>query len=708
MSSKSHTSAAAAAMNAANNNNKKRYVWPESLHKDFISAVFDVGLRVATVGELNNSLPELKGKISDRDYYALLQKLRVFRDRNIVPRPTYFELEKMGIKTTKSKKRSFGSSSSGAGGSVATQPSNGEGSEGEGGEESFDNENDTEVANEAVEVKREDGAGEGDEGMIDTIAEQLDNDKINANIVSIDQTLRLVHIQLQQMAHSIQYNHQLYYQLQKLIARQHDTFVTIVAKVKDIDPKLASFYQSALQPFFFHFAATSCGTNGYMSGFGVSDGSGNSTTGSQGFYSTSGVSGGGGGVDDSNVNDEDEDDDSSADSISMGLFGTGMTGGGSGKFGDLSNENVIGNCNTNDQEDANMLLDSLGGRKAAAPGTSVDGESPRKRSKSQHSSQQEQSQQQQPGHSVADEMAYHHQHHGGHQPATSNTTSEKATGENNNVGTGVPTQQPLSMSFNYSIDHSHQHHHIHTYSHSHKDSNHAHNHDHSHSASTTHTHSTANGAYTHSHTHSHDPNSDGHDHTHVISSSAGNGNTGTTGAGGNGKLSLSTSRTELNIMYEMRAQMDFHRLLLMKKENQLSQLGGIANAVGGSAVEQPTTSVTASGPASHLNHNNSTSGGGEVPGGGGVMSTSSSTSSMGALAAAAASGFSQGSNSNGSTSNAGSGPGPATALTHTNSLQSTGSNGSGSGQSQSHHVGDGLNMWDFELTTDLFSFLHDS
>ena len=703
MSSKSHSTnlhstaaasaaaAATAAMNAANN--KKRYVWPESLHKDFISAVFDVGLRVASIGEIQASLPELRGKLAEKDFQAHLQKLRVFRDRNLVFRQTYFEMEK----ATTSGKRSAHTSSARTGVSTLRSSSFHENDEtSPGGEDdslnanriyhsdsqAFDEANDPDLVGKTGDNEEEDKEGE----EYDPIADELDNEKINANIVSIDQTLKLVHIQLQQMAHSIQYNHQLYFQLQKMIARQHETFLQIVQRVNEFDPKLATYYQSALQPFFFHFAAASAG------GFSAFSATGNSTANTGNNGSRLNANGdiswqsGTGQRSALDLNELDDDDDSSVESINMDIIGnvngksvnTTIQPGSSGS----GNSSLV----HNDQEDATMLLDSLGGRKVHVTdnqsnadilfSSEIDSESPRKRSRTTSTSLP-------PlppisGSSITtDNQAYSHQHHG-HQTHT----GESGTSNTSVVGTDGTTNASSnsnSLSFNYALDHSHQHHHIHTYSHSHNDSKHTHHHDHAHGHS--HTHATANGAYSHNHNHSHDSNTDGTGRSHHhIGASNSNG----------GKLPLSTSRTELNIMYEMRAQMDFHRLLLLKKENQLSQLGGISmpyHPTGTSSTVQTTANAL---PAEAS---------------GGPLTASSSTSSMGALAAAVGSGLSQSINGNPGL------VGPATTLTHTNSLQSTGSGG-GSYSAGNNSVNNGnstvdaAGTWDFELT-DLFAFLHD-
>ena len=47
---------------------KKRFVWPESLHRDFVSAVFDIGLKNSTSKLLLQMLPQSR-KISTGKIY---------------------------------------------------------------------------------------------------------------------------------------------------------------------------------------------------------------------------------------------------------------------------------------------------------------------------------------------------------------------------------------------------------------------------------------------------------------------------------------------------------------------------------------------------------------------------------------------------------------------------------------------------------------
>ena len=50
---------------------KKRFVWPESLHRDFVSAVFDIGLKNSTSKLLLQMLPQSR-KISTGKIYIYI------------------------------------------------------------------------------------------------------------------------------------------------------------------------------------------------------------------------------------------------------------------------------------------------------------------------------------------------------------------------------------------------------------------------------------------------------------------------------------------------------------------------------------------------------------------------------------------------------------------------------------------------------------
>ena len=51
---------------------KKRFVWPESLHRDFVSAVFDIGLKNSTSKLLLQMLPQSR-KISTGKIYISIR-----------------------------------------------------------------------------------------------------------------------------------------------------------------------------------------------------------------------------------------------------------------------------------------------------------------------------------------------------------------------------------------------------------------------------------------------------------------------------------------------------------------------------------------------------------------------------------------------------------------------------------------------------------
>jgi hypothetical protein len=73
------------------NKSKKRFVWPDSLHKDFVAAVFDVGLKSANSHILQQMLPHNK-EINPETLKAALQKYRIFRDRTKYDYASYYDV----------------------------------------------------------------------------------------------------------------------------------------------------------------------------------------------------------------------------------------------------------------------------------------------------------------------------------------------------------------------------------------------------------------------------------------------------------------------------------------------------------------------------------------------------------------------------------------------------------------------------------------
>jgi hypothetical protein len=88
---------------------KKRFVWPSTLHQDFIGAVFDVGLRYSTVNEVLSCMknnPNLSPIFSPHSASPLvinpsfteslrsyILKYQLFRDRKYNPRPFFYDLD---------------------------------------------------------------------------------------------------------------------------------------------------------------------------------------------------------------------------------------------------------------------------------------------------------------------------------------------------------------------------------------------------------------------------------------------------------------------------------------------------------------------------------------------------------------------------------------------------------------------------------------
>jgi SHAQKYF class myb-like DNA-binding protein len=65
---------------------RKRFVWPDTLHRDFVGAVLDIGLRGATSSSILESLQSSEagtgwtGRLTDEQAKAHLQKYELFRD----------------------------------------------------------------------------------------------------------------------------------------------------------------------------------------------------------------------------------------------------------------------------------------------------------------------------------------------------------------------------------------------------------------------------------------------------------------------------------------------------------------------------------------------------------------------------------------------------------------------------------------------------
>lgn len=86
--------------NLDSGSNKKRFVWPESLHRDFIAAVFDVGLKFATIKEIQSAMNVEKGLYTQDQLKSHFQKFRVYRDRKKFPRKLFYEMECNGVDDT--------------------------------------------------------------------------------------------------------------------------------------------------------------------------------------------------------------------------------------------------------------------------------------------------------------------------------------------------------------------------------------------------------------------------------------------------------------------------------------------------------------------------------------------------------------------------------------------------------------------------------
>jgi len=72
-------------------NPRKRFVWPEALHRDFVAAVFDVGLKNATPKAIMDMIPQSQPLTADH-VKSHLQKFRVHRDRARQENLSHYEL----------------------------------------------------------------------------------------------------------------------------------------------------------------------------------------------------------------------------------------------------------------------------------------------------------------------------------------------------------------------------------------------------------------------------------------------------------------------------------------------------------------------------------------------------------------------------------------------------------------------------------------
>jgi SHAQKYF class myb-like DNA-binding protein len=59
----------------------KRFTWPDELHRDFVSAVFDVGLKHSSPSAILSQMPEHEGITTER-IKSHLQKYRVHRAKS--------------------------------------------------------------------------------------------------------------------------------------------------------------------------------------------------------------------------------------------------------------------------------------------------------------------------------------------------------------------------------------------------------------------------------------------------------------------------------------------------------------------------------------------------------------------------------------------------------------------------------------------------
>jgi SHAQKYF class myb-like DNA-binding protein len=75
-----------------NDGNKKRFVWPDALHRDFMAAVFDVGLQYATPKEIFNLMGTNDSPVTSEQLMSAIRKFNMFRERRYGEYVSYTEL----------------------------------------------------------------------------------------------------------------------------------------------------------------------------------------------------------------------------------------------------------------------------------------------------------------------------------------------------------------------------------------------------------------------------------------------------------------------------------------------------------------------------------------------------------------------------------------------------------------------------------------
>ena len=83
---------------AGDNKGKKRFVWPEALHRDFVAAVFDIGLKNANSRQLQEMLP-VSHMITMDNIKSHLLKFRLQRDRSRDDYVSHYEMSVTELKS---------------------------------------------------------------------------------------------------------------------------------------------------------------------------------------------------------------------------------------------------------------------------------------------------------------------------------------------------------------------------------------------------------------------------------------------------------------------------------------------------------------------------------------------------------------------------------------------------------------------------------
>lgn len=236
LTSSNHNNSSSSNNNNNNNNsnsaNKKRYVWPESLHRDFIGAVFDVGLKVASLNEIQGVLSEHPSAASkkfnmglDKSFDAQFLKLRLYRDLNLFPRQTYYDQE-LGLPFN-------------------AQP-------GQGGHDAEGDETGP-TAEGGAEEEQSEAEDDNQDQLNDIQAAAFDA----KTALAYDTTITAISQHLSHLLASIDYEENLLRNLQSSLPRHYIAYQSLLNRLQDIDPVVAKPFLDRPPPSFLSFLTQS-------------------------------------------------------------------------------------------------------------------------------------------------------------------------------------------------------------------------------------------------------------------------------------------------------------------------------------------------------------------------------------------------------------------------------------------------------------------